>query len=81
MKVRSDQDYEALRAWGRHEDLTRPPGLAQFLRFGLATWLRLMGQSLPSPATAPLRGQEGTTDAAPSLLVGILATMLREVQR
>jgi hypothetical protein len=81
MMTHGDLPYEALRAWGMQADLVRPPGLAQLLRFGLAAWITVIRQTLTLPTTAVSPAQEVARCAAPTALVPIVATMLREVQR
>ncbi|GAC1350140.1 MAG: hypothetical protein NVSMB27_29810 [Ktedonobacteraceae bacterium] len=69
--------YEPLRTWALHPSSLRPPGLAQFLRGGMVTWLQT-AQSLLVP---PL--QEGSltqrTSQASTPLSTLVAAMIREV--
>ena len=79
MKTSSNEaDYEPLRVWALCPSSVRPPGIAQFLRGGLITWLQA------TQAQASVQEREGNlTPQAPKAdgepLIGLVATMIAEV--
>jgi len=69
--------YEPLRAWALHPSFLRPPGLAQLLRGGMATWLQTAQSLLVPPARE--RALTQTTPHATTPLSTLVAAMIREV--
>ena len=66
--------YEAARTWALHPLSHPPPGWAQILRRGIATWMRETHPSLESPKSLP---QPARLDVSP--LLTIVAAMIAEV--
>jgi hypothetical protein len=69
--------YEPLRAWALHPSFLRPPGLAQLLRGGMATWLQTAQSLLVPPSQEESRALR--TSQATTPLSTLVAAMIREV--
>jgi hypothetical protein len=66
--------YEAARTWALHPGGRTPPGWAQIVRRGIATWMREPHPLMPSPSPLPQPARLGS-----SKLLTILAAMIAEV--
>ena len=66
--------YEAARTWALHPLSHPPPGWAQILRSGMATWMRERHPLMPSQLHEPLSKRPGY-----SPLLTIVAAMIAEV--
>ena len=77
-KLSNEADYEPLRVWALCPSSVRPPGVAQFLRGGLISWLQT------TQAQTSVQEREGNLtpqapEASSTPLIGLVATMIAEV--
>ena len=66
--------YEAARTWALHPVSHPPPGWAQILRRGVATWMRETHPAMQSPQSLPQPAGLGV-----SPLLTMVAAMIAEV--
>ncbi len=66
--------YEAARTWALHPSGRTPPGWAQILRHGIATWMR---ERPPSMESSPSLQESARLGVSPLLM--IVAAMIAEV--
>jgi hypothetical protein len=66
--------YEAARTWAVHPLGTTPPGWAQIVRRGMATWMQEMHPAMECPQSLPQSARLGV-----SPLLTIVAAMIAEV--
>jgi hypothetical protein len=74
----NEADYEPLRVWALYPSSVRPPGVAQFLRGGLITWLQTT-QALTHVQERSVPRTSTPTEASSTPLIGLVATMIAEV--
>lgn len=68
--------YEAARTWALHPVSHPPPGWAQLLRSGIATWMQETHAPMASPSPSPQPARLGV-----SPLLTLVAAMIAEVSR
>ncbi len=77
-KLSNEADYEPLRIWALCPSSVRPPGVAQFLRGGLITWLQIT-QAQTHVQERPVPLMPTATEAYGAPLIGLVTTMIAEV--